>query len=293
MRSLVIITLAIVLGVASADAASAETRTLTLTDPQDAPPALSGLQDDDVESVAIAYDTAGVLSVTARLYRPPNPNADLSLSFNLTGKLDDLDRSKCSVLANPWLSGTLWLRSGHGTASLFEATGLLDAPLTRLDDRTFQVTFTNSGIAGLDFRCADVSSLSTWFYEFSFCNFAGCPRKSAPIDDVLEADWFTGFAPKPLAEIARPFWKITARKDVLGDLAVRVANSAVTSTTQKLSYRVCVVLSKRGKRCQAATLFAVAGSHDFRLDRRVARPVTVMIEVGGVVQARTRFRTIR
>lgn len=48
--------------------ASADVRAGSVTDPQDRPESISGPRQPDLESVRVTYDTAGSLSVTARLY---------------------------------------------------------------------------------------------------------------------------------------------------------------------------------------------------------------------------------
>ena len=179
--------------------AAAAERGVTVADPNDAPPVLSGQQDEDVRQVAVRYADAGSVAIDVAFFASLNGsrNTELSMSVELTSARSDGE--SCAGFAEAGHASVfLWFK-GSASGALLSITGFdgsVRAPLTLNGDGTVaSATISHPALANRNYRCAQVGDLYTHYYEFSFCTFSGCPRKAATVDEIGKAVWFNGYAP--------------------------------------------------------------------------------------------------
>jgi hypothetical protein len=178
-------------------AAHAAVRSITVQDPNDAPPALSGPQDEDVRSATLSYDEAGSVTFTVSFFGSLNGSRhrDLSISADLAGKTSTYS-SGCDILDPNHAWVFVLPKSNYASLTLDGFTGSLSGSVAlSTDGATFTATFAHPALANRDFRCGSVGSLSYHYYSYSYCDFAGCPRSSAVVDTVGVGGWFAGYAP--------------------------------------------------------------------------------------------------
>lgn len=188
-----------VLALAFPGLAGAAVRTISFDDPNDAPPALSGPQDEDVRSAMISYDdTSGTITFTVAFYGSLNGSRhpdDLSIGATLTGGVSDFSDG-CSVLASPWATAFVMPKNSSASLSLYGATGTVAGSVALSGDgASFTATWSHAALANQNFRCAEADDLRWHYYEYSYCRLSGCPRTSTVLDSMPPGRWFTGLAP--------------------------------------------------------------------------------------------------
>ena len=145
----------------------------------------------DVQSVTISYDdVAGSITASVRFHADYKASRfpDVWLSFGLAESVSDETRCSFNVLGEddtPRASGTVYPPSAFGFSSVHvdDFAGSVDGAFSEAaDGREVVATFVHPEFVGIDWRCAEVSSLWTTYYEFSWCSDPGCPIAPPPAE---------------------------------------------------------------------------------------------------------------
>jgi len=184
--------------------ASAEVRTATVNDPQDAPaPAAGAAKNPDLQSLQVTYDSvAGTVVAVARFYESITTRKDeTNVTFELGARPGTGYECEPGPMA-PTVRAFLFAKQGTGlmTVDGYDALITQSSASLSADGLQFTVRFVRpAALAGLDLRCADVLSLWTSKYTDPTCNYFGCAVTKIDIDPVYKNAWFDGFAPVPAA----------------------------------------------------------------------------------------------
>jgi hypothetical protein len=289
-KSAVPVALAIValLSAAVSQAAAPNPRAVTFSDPQDVPTPLSGPADPDVKSLTVAYDTSGTITVTTTFYAPfLGGDLEYGIDFNLGNQML---AGRCSAIdAEP--GGAVYIDKGGVGSGIFtiqNVSGSLSPTVTHSPDATtYTAVFSSGAIANKDWTCAGTYALSVFFWEFSWCQDPGCPISSSVVDSIQQSAWYPGYSP---ADLARPYWRLSAKRDGLGGFDLYVRNSKASATLgAELDYKACVGVKGGKRHCQSSTLSSNAPDDlSFVLTKNVLRPLRVSIWIGGVLQTTAR-----
>lgn len=183
-------------------AAQAEVRVGSGTDPRDVPEAVSGGRQPDIEGVRVSYDSAGVLSVTVRLFEPwtqtskAYPNFDIAIGSSSTSY-----SYSCSTSGqgDVFMLGYLDPASASkGAVSLMGYDGSIPAERSfSADGRETTFTVQAPQLAGRNYICATSSSVfRSDPYGHCSPSINNCERISYRYTgDTASEFFFAGFAP--------------------------------------------------------------------------------------------------
>ena len=185
--------------------ASAVIRTVTITDPQDAPaPAAGAAKSPDLQSLQITYDNgAGSIVVVVRFFESIAARQDeTDVTFGLGARPGETGYQCEAAPTAPALNTAVFMKQHTGVMILDGLDSVIGQSTASLsaDGLTFTMRFASAALVGRDYRCAYVSSV--WMSAYTLpvtCNFFGCPTTSSDLDLVDKNAWFDGFAPVPAA----------------------------------------------------------------------------------------------
>jgi hypothetical protein len=231
--------------------ARAEVRTVTITDPQDAPaPAAGAAKNPDLKSVDITYDTTvGSIGLVVKFYESISARkAETNVTVDLGAAPGASSSCAAGPRANP-LNILLFAKQGVGVLTMDFWPDVLLAPSAVLsaDGLTFTARFVSRPALGdLAYRCAAVSSVWMSEYKNPACNYYECDTVNIDLDPVNKNAWFDGFAPVPAPPTHVAVAGATAStlalewqeedKSVTGYEVLR--DGQVVGTTDKTSYTV-------------------------------------------------------
>jgi hypothetical protein len=204
IRGLLLLALAAFLVLVAPGLARAAVRTVTITDPQDAPaPTAGAAKNPDLKSVEIHYDNvAGTVTVVVDFYESvKNRKDDTNVTFHF-GATPGPTYACVHSPDVPLATGILYVRQGVDFLQVERVDQILQSTSSALsaDGLTFVATFSSRAtLAGQDWRCADVASVFMSSYTTPGCNYVGCPMADTELDPVYKNAWFDGFAPVPAA----------------------------------------------------------------------------------------------
>jgi len=266
-------------------------RTITITDPRDAPAALSGPANPDVRSAGVSYDAiSGTITVSLDFYasvetRPPGDDT-LAFDFGASETIDPITGCDGNTGAGINLFITpdyeASVLPSYATLSVQGETGALQVNVDHAPGSTsYSATFTNAALVNQPWRCASVGDL----LGIPACPYYPICDPATTIDTVSKSGWFTGYSP---VDTARPYWRVKAKRNGLGGFDLYVSNPKIPSPTE-VDSKVCIAIKGGKRRCEPSTVVGPEPDDlTFALDGRVLRPLRVTIYVGGVLQASRR-----
>ncbi len=221
MRKLVLMVVAVAL-LAMAPAAGAEIRTLTVQDPPDGIPTVSGVPDNpDIKQVDVRYDTGGSLTLTLTFYHALDA-IDRSRNYKFVGNFDlgegypdSLSPGNCraggqtaDIYAQHNVIGTFYDQAEvSGYSGYLTFTNTLSA-----DKKTITLTASSPVLAGRNYRCLEYTlhartyssitnlnsdydaSCDCWYVRTGLDTIAGTVSWGSISATGV---WFPGFQPPP------------------------------------------------------------------------------------------------